>query len=416
MFWIEIYSRVAWSAKRIARRLVFELAARRLPLALRTPAGRRFAELGSLVEGCLLDRITRDPEVGRGIASQLLNVIYNCDRITYNEPGTADAYALLHFLDRYHRFQLIFDLLSRRKLMPLKHRVVDILDVGTGPGPSMFAASDFYSERFGYVDVSQAYQESRRPRFKIDYVERSTEFRDWLHYFTEYANSRAPTGRYWCVPYHHGTFSDFSAIEFDQRTASWDQDEDGDSVRTIYIRRNRFDLIVFSNFLTKRHQVMRFKKELRACARFLRRDGVLLVVGATDASRKYREVYDAISGIILERGYGSRKFTAWCKRVNLEPYVLSYRSDDPYGEPVKQHLRAVYSVLHEKYHEVVPEKAARILGASIAPGYNRTKAWQMLAFRKIVRTRPQVKRSAGGRQRSSPGRPVLPPGRNDWRH
>jgi hypothetical protein len=128
---------------------------------LRTPADSRFKELGSLVEGYLLDQMDRYAEVGRGMASR--NVLNRCDTITYDEPGAANAYVLLHFLDRYHRFQLTFDLLARHKLMPLRHRDLHMLDVGTGPGPSMFALSDFYRQRFGYVGDVRVFHKGNFP-------------------------------------------------------------------------------------------------------------------------------------------------------------------------------------------------------------------------------------------------------------
>ena len=357
---------------------------------LHTPAGMRFEELGSLVEGYLLHKMGRYPDAGREMASQLLNVLKNCDTITYNEPGTGDAYALLHFLDRYHRFQLTFDLLAHHGLMPLRQGNIDVLDIGTGPGPSMFAISDFYCDRFGYADSSRMHRE--RPHFRIDYVEQSVEFRHWLHHFTEYANFHAPTRRYWYVPYHHGTFGDFSAIEFDEERNSWDQDDDGYYRPTSYIRRHRFDLVIFSNFLTTRRQVLHFQRELRNCARFLRKNGILLVVGATATSEKYKHIYDTISGIILGQGYGSRKFIAWCERVNVEPHILSYQWSDPYGQQVKKHLRAVYNFLQARHLAVVPDEAARILSLSVEPGYNRTNMWQLLVFRKNARPRPQNRR------------------------
>jgi SAM-dependent methyltransferase len=384
----DTYRRVERSVRRAGRRLAFELATIRLPPMLRTPAGKRFEELGSLVEGYLLHQMNRYPEVGREMASQLLNVLKYCDTITYNEPGTGHAYALLHFLDRYHRFQLTFDLLARHRLMPLKHRDIDVLDIGTGPGPSMFALSDFYCERFGYVDLTRAQRE--RPGFRIDYVERSAEFRHWLHHFTEYANFYAPTGRHWYVPYQHGTFGDFSAIEFDVEITSR-QDEDGYYEPTSYIR-DRFDLVIFSNFLTTRPQVLKFRKELRKCARVLRHNGILIVVGATATSEKYKHIYDTVAEIILRPGYGRRKFMAWCERIDVEPHVLSYKWGGPYGEQLKKHLQAVYSVLQARHPDAIPGEAARILSSSVEPDYNRTNAWQILIFRKNARPRPQNRR------------------------
>ena len=48
---------------------------------LRTPVGKGFEELGSLVEAYLLHEMNCYPEVGREMASQLLNVLENCDTI-----------------------------------------------------------------------------------------------------------------------------------------------------------------------------------------------------------------------------------------------------------------------------------------------------------------------------------------------
>jgi SAM-dependent methyltransferase len=357
---------------------------------LRTPAGRRFVELGLLVENFLLMGIDNDPVLGAHVASQLLNVLKHCDTITYNEPGTADAYALLHFMDRYHRFQLTYAHLHQNDLMPMKETGIDVLDIGTGPGPSMFAISDFYSERFGQPDALDS--DRRRPAFKIDYVERSVEFRNWLHHFTEYANFFAPTSQRWYVPYHHGTFHDFSGIEFDQELSSWEPDGDGGGEYVNYTQRHRYDLITFSNFLTTRDQVMQFKDELQNCARFLRHKGILLVVGATDASAKYRDVYKALSKIVLGRSYGSRKFVAWCESVQLEPRVLSYRWTDPYGERLKQQLRTIYKVLQSAQAEAIPAEAAERLEESIQPAYGRANEWQLLVFRKQARPRRPIRR------------------------
>ena len=144
-----------------------------------TPQGKRFLELDSLVRDFLLRQL-RDSQVARAVGGQLVNVLQNCDAITYEEEGAVEAYAMLHFLDRYHRFQLIFAQLHVQHLMPFRKRVLDILDVGTGPGPSMFALSDFYVDLLGLGEGPS--RGSRHPRFRIDYVERSQSFRSWLHH------------------------------------------------------------------------------------------------------------------------------------------------------------------------------------------------------------------------------------------
>jgi hypothetical protein len=127
-------------------------------------------------------------------------------------------------------------------------------------------------------------------------------------------------------------------------------------------------------------------------ARFLRHNGILLVVGATATSEKYRHIYDTISDIIVRRGYGNHRFAAWCKPVKVEPNVLSYQWNDGYGDRLKKHLRSVYGLLQEQCPEDIPDEAARILNESIVPAYNRTNAWQVLVFRKIARPHPQKRR------------------------
>src|SRR5688572_10716731 len=60
--------------------------------------GGRFLELNYLLKDFLEARINSDNEYSNNIASQLLNVLKHCDEITYEAQGTAEAYALLHFL------------------------------------------------------------------------------------------------------------------------------------------------------------------------------------------------------------------------------------------------------------------------------------------------------------------------------
>jgi hypothetical protein len=315
----------------------------------------------------------------------LLNVLRNCDAITYEEPGTAEAYALLHFLDRYHRFQVTFLHLHQKGLMPMRRSGIDVLDIGTGPGPSMFAVSDFYSDRLGAPDGPGW---SRwRPKFRIDYAERSAEFRNWLHHFTEHANYYSPTSRLWHVPYHSGTFHDFRGIEFDQQLSYWEADDDGSGAYVKYTRRHRYDLITFSNFLTTAKQVMHFREELQACARFLRHKGILLVVGAKDSSSKYKQVYEAISDIVLGGRYSNRKLIARCDRVEFEPCILGYRWNDPYGERLKKQLRSVYELLYARHAQLMPADLTNKLQASMQPTYERPIEWQVLVFRKHARPR-----------------------------
>jgi hypothetical protein len=270
---------------------------------------------------------------------------------------------------------------------------VDVLDIGTGPGPSMFAVSDFFSKRLGLPSEPRPGHD--RPKFTIDYVERSIEFRNWLHWFTEHANYYTATSRQWYVPYHTGTFHDFRGIKFDEQLSYWEPDDDGGGEYVRYTRKHRYDIITFSNFLTTRAQVIQFKQELQTCARFLRHRGILLVIGAKDSSSKYKPVYEAVSDVVLGANYSSSKLIAWCESIELEPRVLGYRWNDPYGERLKKQLQSVYEVVHSRHAELIPPAAATILEASIKPGYDKPIEWQVIVFRKHARPRGPRRANVG---------------------
>lgn len=352
---------------------------------LRSASGRRFLELESLLTEFLIMRLNDNPEFAKSIACQLLNVLKHCDQITYEEPGTAEAYALLHFLDRYHRFQLIFDSLHQTKLMPLRSDEVRILDVGTGPGPSMFAVSDFYSNAL----PKKLNEDSIRKQvgFSIDYVERSYQFRSWLHHFTEFVNYYCPTQVPWLVPFHHGTFHDFQNLEFNQKKVSWEQDDDGDQIPYHYVRKHRFDLIVFSNFLTTKEQTAAFSKEIEDCARYLRNNGILVVVGAKSSSKKYKEVYEEIEKTIISGRYSNRKLVARCQRVTLTDTVMGYSWRDDYGERLKALTKSVLDTLEAHAGDSIPREAVDLLRNSVQPCYSRPIEWELLVFRKKARPR-----------------------------
>lgn len=344
-----------------------------------TPSGRRFLELFFLLKDFLTKKLESDKEYADLIASQLLNVLQNCDVITYEEPGTAEAYALLHFLDRYHRFQLTFEELNASNLMPIRPRRIDILDVGTGPGPSMFAVSDFYTD-IKNQHPSISITKNKGYAFSIDYVERSQQFRNWLHSFTEHANTYRLSERPWKVPFHHGTFQDFQGVEFNQQII-------GSYGRRNRTKKFRYDLIIFSNFLTTKEQVKGFSAELIDCIRFLRNNGILVVVGAKSTSSKYKSVYDEISKIILTENFNNWKFIASCEKVELNKPEMGYSYIDCYGKILKDLYRSIYKKLQSNNNDSIHPQIAKMLEESIQPQYSRPISWEVHVFRKKAKLR-----------------------------
>jgi hypothetical protein len=320
------------------------------------------------------------PERAREICEQFDNVLRKCDTITYDERGAADAYALLHFLDRYHRFQVVFDALQRQKLMP-KRDYIQILDVGTGPGPSMFAASDFYQPTLWRLRRGP-WNVWKRESIKIDYAERSHGFRNWLHHFTELANYSNPSCVGWAVPYHHGSILDFADISFDKRYTDHYRDDDGEEVEAHYIQKSRPDLIIMSNFLTTEDQAHAFTDKIRDCAQNLRNNGVLLVVGAKPDSAKYRPVYDIIEQAVLGTGYSRRAFRAWCEKIELDADDFRYTYGDEWGAQLKRFLGDVRRSLATSLGDQFPAEVDDALARWTEKNYTFKVSWHVMAFRK----------------------------------
>lgn len=391
--------RVRWEAKSELDRLAF-MSWLSLQLvcspALRNRRGVRFLELRYLLVRWLEDALRRYPELAQDICAQFDNVLRHCDEITFDEPGAAEAYVILHFLDRYHRFQVTFDDLSRRGLMPEKPEG-SVLDIGTGPGPSMFAVSDFYRDGRWRLRRQTPFDADRG--ICIDYVERSAAFRHWLHHFTEIANSSAPSRVGWRVPYHHGSYLDFGDLEFDRRrTISWGRDDDGDEYIETYIEKTRPDLIVMSNFLTEATQVRNFATQIQDCARHLKHKGILLVVGAKGTSKKYGPVYRAIDEIVLSGSYSRAKYVAQCKRVKLEQSVLRYNYNDPWGTVIRSFHSDVRRLLRTVLGDRMPKGVDEDLRRWSSRGYAHEVSWELNVYRKTAIPR----RMTGRRKKKLP--------------
>jgi hypothetical protein len=150
---------------------------------------QRFEFLAEKLESFILKYVLRSNERAALVAERFHDVLSNCDTVNYDDDGVVEAYAILHFLDRFLRFQQIFLKMLERGLLPMKTLPIDALDIGTGPAPALFALSDIYSSLYHFAtEVSEEWIGS--PVLRSDYVESSRRFREWLHAFTEHANSR----------------------------------------------------------------------------------------------------------------------------------------------------------------------------------------------------------------------------------
>ena len=225
------------------------------------------------------------------IVTRLSDVLNKCDEIDYEEDETAFAYAVWHFLDRYHRFQIIIEKLWKRGyLCHKKDRIIDILEVGSGPAQGLFAFSDHYAA-LNCMERKNAYS------IQSDYVERSNGFRKFLHAFVQHAMGKK---KYYMVPFHFGRADNAFDFPYEENRYNWRGN--------VYKEKYRNDIVVISNFLTTQKTVEEFKKQLISICKYMRNHGLLIIVGAGEHSDKYKNIYKELDGIINHRFF-KKKFS-----------------------------------------------------------------------------------------------------------
>jgi hypothetical protein len=359
----------------------------------------RFDLLANQLTEYIINYKLRDKDFTKEVASKFEDVLRRCDEIDYQEYSTAIAYGILHFLPRYHRFQLIYSKLVDKGIFPPKKSPINILDVGTGPGPSLYALSDVYLslKLFGDRACKNLLDEHK---YIPDYVERSSGFRNWLHHFTEIANYKKGNDiNGWIVPYHHGSFFDFSGIEFNQTYSYSDFDYEGDLFTKTRKRKFRYNIIVFSNFLTQLSQTEALRTELQNCMRFLRNRGKLIISGGTGNNcddKSYPEMYKKIKSIILEDVYGNQDFVAKAKYVKIKRNKIEVPYDDKFGQRVKLFNSSIIKRFKEHDAiESIPISVRKTFLKTANPQYQYVGTSEFHVFEKYARHRSSFWRNVG---------------------
>jgi ribosomal protein RSM22 (predicted rRNA methylase) len=296
----------------------------------------RYKELLVLFEKFIETNISNGHIESDAIAKELWTAYNRCDEIDYNEDNIAFAYSIIHFMDRYHRFIITFQKLIDHKYLPLSHKEIEILDVGTGPGPGLYAISDIYNSIIEFAKATDNKQ-LLKLKFKTDYVERSIGFRNWLHNFTEFINYNSSSSIKWLVPYHHGTYEDFEKIEFNIKSNYYNK---------TFISKRRFNIVLFSNFLTQTDQVDNWENQIRNCFRFLRNRGKLITVGGKGGS-KYQQIYSKLDEKLLNYNFSSMNNIGKCSKLNLSQKDFKFDLSDRYGSELKNYFRKIYSIFED---------------------------------------------------------------------
>lgn len=346
----------------------------------------RFNLLATALEEFILNQII-DEMSAKQVSTQFESVLKRCDDIDFEDYYTAIAYVILHFLPRYHLFQLAFSKLLDKHILPYNTKKRnDILDIGTGPAPALYALSDVYESLIQFGVLKEDFQ------YIPDYVEPSSGFRHFLHNFTELINYKNAGKEKWVVPYHHGSFSKLDDIEFDLPIIDyWG--------RRRYIK-HRYNIIISANFFTRLSQVEKQEHKIRECARYLRNKGLLIVLGAQSKNRNnqdksYYDIYGRLREIIENSNYSTNRIKAKAKRCKVKRNIISFDYSSRFAGRIKEFHKKIISTL-EQYNAInaiTSKEVKKKLLAIVEDDYKFTYKTEVHVFIKSSYPRFLVKKN-----------------------
>jgi hypothetical protein len=184
----------------------------------------------------------------------------------------------------------------RAGTLPMRDTGIDVLDVGVGPGPALYATSDFYELLNLYAD-SHRIPGLKTPSPKLHAIEASSNMVRVMHWISEISSRSGPCDR---------DLGDFEGVDFerlrearrDAVVASLSDDSvNPDLLPAISGWQDtwRFNLGIFSYFLTEESMVKATTQELHNLFRSMRAGGVVVITGAV--AGRYRRVYKGVAAI-----------------------------------------------------------------------------------------------------------------------
>jgi len=268
---------------------------------------KAFDDLATKLEG-FLKQLLIEPADCQLFWKRIPDVRSGCKKPeTYEKPFVAEAYAYVHFLERYRRIWDILLHLTQRGILPLGERGLDILDIGTGPALALYAADDFYQLLSRFAKI-RGIDQLQIPPPRLNCIESSQPMIHFFHNFSEYCNRSGPfsaisrdfTGvdfseiRYWA-------FEELTNKIYDPETGSGNGGLTVSKANDIANKLYRFRLVIFSYFLTPSDTgdaIDRFQKEILALFEDLRPGSVVIIVGAY--GREYQEIYSKLQKLALQ--------------------------------------------------------------------------------------------------------------------
>ncbi len=268
----------------------------------------------------------------------------NCDNLKFDDKEVI-SYVIHHFLDRYQRMLLTLYDMYCRKVLPIKRNIY-VLDIGTGPANSLFAICDFYKliREFGNEYNIENY---KNINIKIEYVEKSLSFRKWIHKFQEFLIKR---NKYYEIPFHKGTFEDFSNISY---TISYNH----------YYRNFRFDLVINSNFFTKANMkdehnnvYILYRKEIENTIRKIKLNGLFVTLSSINYDF-YSDYKKYLKGIKSFRGKDAYKLNEILDVNSNEFKVNTKQTKKELTANLEKYFTEISAILLENYKfSLEPEK------------------------------------------------------------
>ncbi len=246
------------------------------------------------------------------------------------------AYTYVHMLERYRRFWDIMITLLNYHVLPISERYINVLDVGTGPAPSLHAVIDFYAclNRFA---IENHVEELLLGKTNITVIEASKSMKTVMEQIISLLEGAMPLGR---------SETDFSGLDFSSRRKQlyeellnetygeedeWHAYSQGEA-HSIAESSYRFKMAIFSNFITEAETATSFHDEIEATFRSISPGGIAIIVGGKGDS--YAKIYEHIeslasscllrpmSNIPQELGQGSgAEFSKSIKEMQYRVYM-----------------------------------------------------------------------------------------------
>lgn len=300
--------------------------------------------LEEYLQSSLADEMSVEtPDICRAFAQAIPLVLSRCDEDIYDKPFVADAYAFVHLLDRYRRFWDVFALLARYKILPMSSQGIKVLDIGAGPAPAAFATQDFYDTLFEYArETEHLALVTSEPQ--IDYVESSYGMRHLVEGIPRIGHRREVYQKH---------FDEFEKLDFEEMKlraknqiindavqvfeSSAEAEWWANSEETWWMNAFRYNLCIFSNFLTTPESVTHFQRELKNVFWSIRPGGVVVVMGGV--RKQYPQVYSMLTQVALNTPI---------KHLRYLPAALPCNYEDKTAHRIKDVYKKVTKTLTSK--------------------------------------------------------------------